>query len=126
MQNWMLWAGIALIVMWYLSPGLPAAARLRPEQVKQALAAGGVQLIDVRTPGEFKEAHMAGAKLIPLQELAARAAEIDKSKPAILVCRSGNRSGQAYKMLKAQGYEQLSHLEGGISRWVAEGQPVQR
>lgn len=126
MQNWMLWAGIALIAMWYFSPGLPAAARLSPEQVKQALAAGGVQLIDVRTPGEFKEAHLANAKLIPLQELGTRFAEIDKGKPAILVCRSGNRSGQAYKMLKAQGFEQLSHLEGGVSRWAAEGYPVQR
>lgn len=125
MQNWMLWAGIALIVMWYLSPAMPAAARLSPAQVQQA-ADAGAQLVDVRTPEEFQAGHIQGAKLIPLQELENRLDEIDKSKPVVLVCRSGNRSGQAYKLLKARGYQSHSHLEGGMSRWAAEGRPVRR
>lgn len=126
MQNWMLWAGLALVVAWYLSPKMPAAARLSPAQMKAALAAGGTQLIDVRTPEEFKAGHVAGAKLIPVSELASRAAEIDRGKPTILMCRSGNRSGQAYRVLTSLGFTKVSHLEGGILRWEAEGLAVQR
>lgn len=127
MQNWMLWAGLALIALWYFKPAVPGSANWSPAQVKEALAAAqGPQLIDVRTEAEFKEGHIKGAKLIPLHELGARAGEIAKDRRAILVCRSGNRSGQAYKLLAGQGYDKLSHLQGGVSRWAAEGLPLQR
>lgn len=126
-QNWMLWLGVFLIVLWYMSPKLPAAARLSPAQVKEAIAgAPGLQVIDVRTPGEYKDGHIAGAKLIPLQALGNRSGEIDKSRLVILVCRSGSRSAQAYKLLSGQGFDKLQHLEGGLSRWVTEGNAVQR
>jgi len=126
MQNWMLWAGLAFLLYWYLSPKLPAEARLSPGQVRDALAGGPVQLIDVRTGPEYRDGHIQGAKLIPLQELAARSQELDRSRPAILVCRSGQRSGRAYKVLKDLGFTQLSHLEGGMSAWGAAGLGVER
>lgn len=126
-QNWMLWLGVFLIVMWYLSPKMPASARLSPEQVKQSMAGTpGLQIIDVRTPAEYKDGHIPGARLIPLQELGNRYTEVDKGKPAILVCRSGSRSAQAYKLLAGQGYDKIQHLEGGLSRWVADGNAIQR
>ena len=50
------------------------------------------QLVDVRQPGEYARGHLPGALLIPLGDLAARAAELDKQKKTIVYCRSGVRS----------------------------------
>ncbi len=83
-----------------------------------------LQLVDVRTPGEYAEGHLAGAKLIPVQEIDKRLSEIDKSKPVLLYCRSGHRSGNALKILQDHGYAQAKHLEGGIKAWQAAGLPV--
>lgn len=83
-----------------------------------------LQLIDVRTPAEYAEGHLAKAKLIPLQELEERLAEIDKGRPVLLYCRSGNRSGTALKILNEKGYTQAKHMQGGINAWQAAGLPV--
>ncbi len=85
-----------------------------------------LQLIDVRTPDEYAEGHLAKAKLIPLQELERRVAEIDKGKPVLLYCRSGHRSGNALKLLQSKGYTQAKHIEGGLNAWQAAGLPVTR
>jgi phage shock protein E len=83
-----------------------------------------LQLIDVRTPGEFADGHVAGAKLIPVQEIENRLSEIDKQKPVLLYCRSGHRSGSALKILHEHGYAGAKHVEGGIKAWQAAGLPV--
>ena len=85
-----------------------------------------LQLIDVRTAAEYADGHLANAKLIPVQELAQRLAEIDKSKPVLLYCRSGHRSGNALKILQDKGYKDAKHVEGGINAWQAAGLPVTR
>ena len=85
-----------------------------------------LQLIDVRTAGEYAEGHLANAKLIPVQELARRLSEINKSKPVLLYCRSGHRSGNALKMLQGQGYTDAKQIEGGITAWQEAGLPVTR
>jgi rhodanese-related sulfurtransferase len=83
-----------------------------------------LQLIDVRTAGEYAEGHLANSKLIPLQELDQRFAELDKSKPVLLYCRSGHRSGNALKILIGKGFANAKHIEGGIIAWQAAGLPV--
>lgn len=76
----------------------------------QALRAAGAPIIDVRTREEWNEGHADGAVLIPVQEFEARAAEVDalvagdKSRPVVVVCRSGARAGRAAAILKARGY----------------------
>ena len=85
-----------------------------------------IQLIDVRTAGEYAAGHLANAKLIPVQEFAQRLAEIDKNKPVLLYCRSGHRSGNALKILQDKGYKDAKHIEGGIGAWQAAGLPVTR
>lgn len=75
------------------------------ETVKEFMAKGAV-VIDVRTPAEFKGGHVNGAKNYPLQSIQSKAAELKKmNKPLILCCASGNRSGQATRILQAQGIE---------------------
>jgi sulfur dioxygenase len=127
MQAWMLWAALALLAAWFFKSAAPTVAHMNPAELQAMLkAGGGIQLVDVRTPDEYRAGRVKGARLIPLQELDARLKEIDPARPVILVCRSGNRSGQAYQLLKKQGYAQVSHLEGGMLSWQAAGLPVER
>ncbi|MFO0562675.1 MAG: rhodanese-like domain-containing protein [Polyangiales bacterium] len=76
----------------------------------------GALLLDVRTPEEFREGHVAGAKNIPVQELARRLNELGpKSQHIVLYCRSGGRSAAAAQLLKGQGY-QVTDI-GAMSNW---------
>ena len=89
--------------------------------------AARVQVIDVREPEEFDGAlgHIKGAKLIPLGKLTGRVSEIDKSTPAVLVCRSGARSAQATVLLRNAGYARVANLAGGMLRWRGQRLPVE-
>jgi rhodanese-related sulfurtransferase len=76
----------------------------------------GALLLDVRTPEEFREGHIAGAKNIPVQQLAQRLDELGpKSRPIVVYCRSGARSSAAAQFLKNQGY-QVTDI-GAMSNW---------
>ncbi|MEW6282547.1 MAG: rhodanese-like domain-containing protein [Candidatus Eremiobacterota bacterium] len=86
-----------------------------------------IRLLDVRTPGEFDSAHIAGAYNVPLDDLAEHSAEIRTvTAPVVLVCQSGSRAGRAEELLKRSGMENLYLLEGGMNRWLKEDRPVRR
>ncbi len=78
-----------------------------------------VQIVDVREPDEFNGplGHVPGAKLIPLGKLSDGINSIDKTKPVVVVCRSGARSAQATLMLGKAGFEKVANLSGGMLRW---------
>jgi len=83
---------------------------------------GKVELVDVREPEEFEEAHIDGCKLIPLGEIQSRGpAELDPEKEIVLYCAHGIRSVQALMALKMLGYEKLKSLDGGICDWIEHG-----
>lgn len=93
-----------------------------------AEADGAIQVVDVREPHEFTDAlgHIRGARLLPLAQLAARAAELERDRPVVCVCRSGTRSAQATLLLLNQaGLTQVANLHGGMLRWRAEALPVE-
>ncbi|GJL65930.1 MAG: hypothetical protein NPIRA05_09010 [Nitrospirales bacterium] len=83
--------------------------------------------LDVRTAQEYERGHLAGAMLIPLEELEQRCcAEISKTDYAVVVyCDNGERSRLACDYLSRQGYLNLYHLTDGLQRWpgVLEGEP---
>jgi len=74
----------------------------------------GAQLIDVRTPGEFKSGHIKGSINIPLQNLSGSLSKIKKDKPVITCCASGMRSASAKSILKSAGFSEV-HNGGGWS-----------
>jgi len=88
---------------------------------------GAVQILDVREAGEFTGplGHIGGAVLIPLGELAGRAAELSRERPVVAVCRAGGRSAQATVILQQAGFKEVANLTGGMLRWRAEGHPVE-
>ncbi len=78
-----------------------------------------IQLIDVRTPKEFAEGYLKGAKLINFfdKDFLDQMSKLDKDKELYIYCRSGNRSGQATKKLKTMGFTKIYDLKGGIKSW---------
>ena len=81
-------------------------------------------IIDVRTPEEYAEGHVEGAKLIPVDELADRLAEVPKDRQVYVYCRSGKRSARAAALLASQGFDKVENVLGGILAWQAAGHPV--
>ncbi len=115
----------ALIIFFILRSGAPAESNMTPQELRARIATEpGLQLIDVRTAGEFAAEHLKGAKNIPVDALASRLGELAKDKPIALYCRSGNRSGTALRLLQEQGFTQVKHLPGGILAWQSEGLPL--
>lgn len=76
-----------------------------------------LQIIDVRQPGEYREAHIPGAILIPLGDLVRRLDEIDTARNTIVYCRSGHRSGAACQILGESGIDRVLNLRGGMLQW---------
>ncbi|HEY1081464.1 MAG TPA: rhodanese-like domain-containing protein [Prosthecobacter sp.] len=87
-------------------------------------------VIDVRTPVEFAEVHVEGAKNIPLGDL--RPEDLHESyklsieKPIYILCRSGQRATKAAEQLAKSGFPNSVVVEGGTLAWVAAGLPVKR
>lgn len=88
----------------------------------------GTFLLDVRTQGEFSEAHIKGATLIPVQELEKRISELEsqKEKTILVYCRSGRRSVRAAKILNKAGFTKVVNLQSGINGWTKAGLPVKK
>jgi len=89
-----------------------------------------VELIDVRTPVEFRELHAAYARNVPLDELSPDAAvpapTSIREEPVYLICRSGSRGRLACEKFVAAGYANVVNVEGGTLAWAERGLPVVR
>jgi rhodanese-related sulfurtransferase len=102
-------------------PATPETA-ISAERVAE-LFEGGAQLIDVRRPYEWEAGRIAGARHIEMNELTAKADSIDRDRPVVFYCRTGNRSGMAADAFREAGYDAY-HLGDGIEGWVAEGREL--
>ncbi len=82
-------------------------------------------LLDVRGPDEFQKAHIEGATLIPVDELAGRLDEIGafRDRPVVVHCHHGPRSRRAAKLLLENGFERVEELTGGIEAWSVTVDP---
>jgi len=85
---------------------------------------GDLFLLDVRTPGEYQQARLNGARLIPIDQFVKRLAEVPKDRPVLVYCAVGSRSAQVVNYLARQGYPEIYNLSGGIYAWAQKGLPV--
>jgi rhodanese-related sulfurtransferase len=96
---------------------------------EQKIIAGGVQVLDVRTAGEYSGSHLKNVMLADWTnkaQFAERVKYLDKNKTLLVYCAAGGRSGQAAVWLKEQGFKEVINLQGGITAWNAAGKPVVR
>lgn len=101
---------------------------LAPAEAQELIAGGDVAVLDVRTPEEFAEGHVAGATLIDFYapDFAERIAALDRDATYVVYCRSGNRSSQATALMAERGFPAVSDVEGGVLAWEAAGLPLER
>ena len=100
------------------------AGPIVPEEAEVAIREGSVQLVDVRHADEHEAGHIAGDRHIPFDRLRDEVDTLDREKPLLLYCRSGDRSGSAADALRASGWNANS-IEGGLLDWVERGLPIE-
>ena len=101
------------------SPSVPS---IDPAEAERRLREGDPDgrmplLVDVRNPDELVESRVAGARWIPLPELAARFDELPRDRPLFMICRSGSRSAAATAFLAGRGWSEVSNVTGGMIGW---------
>jgi rhodanese-related sulfurtransferase len=101
-----------------------------PKRLAELCSDGKIDLIDVRTPVEFREVHVELARNVPLDRLdptaLAQARNGSKDEPLYLICRSGSRGRQACEKFLAAGFANVVNVEGGTLACVEFGLPVIR
>ncbi len=109
-------------VLGFIRAGSLSGTRRLPQvkvcDLKAGLKRGGAPLVlDVRTPGEWKESHVGGARHLPLPALPSRLAELPKDRPLAVVCGSGYRSSIAASLLLRAGHTHVANVVGGMAAY---------
>jgi rhodanese-related sulfurtransferase len=111
-----------------------SVAIINPSELAELCAAGkagkSIEIIDVRTPIEFREMHLEGARNVPLDNLdpaaVMKARNRPESEPLYVICRSGSRGRAAYEKFLAAGFSNIVNVDGGTLACIAAGLPVVR
>ena len=100
-----------------LSDLVQTAPRVTPAELDRLLAEDAVILVDIRNPGEVEQGRIPGSINIPLAQLRNRLDMLPSDRPIVVHCAGGWRSSVAASLLRAQGFENVSDLEGGYNAW---------
>jgi rhodanese-related sulfurtransferase len=122
-------AGVLLlaVVAYELRQRAHSAAAVSPMEAVRLMNDGAV-LVDVRGVNQFKDGHIAGARNVPGDQIAAGAQALEKlrDKTLITCCDSGITSGSAARKLTELGFKQVFNLRGGLAAWRQDNLPVTR
>ena len=105
---------------------MPAVPELTPTEFCARWPAAGdlhVTLLDVREHVELEIASVERARHIPMREIPARLAELDRDRPIVVMCHSGGRSRRVADYLASHGFTEVFNLKGGIDAWSTEIDP---
>jgi len=116
----------SLLLLVGCSTSTTGATSMNVSDFSKKITESGVVTLDVRTPGEFAEGYIEGAQLIDFQSgnFENEIASLDKDVTYAVYCRSGNRSGQAVKIMHDAGFHNVYNLEGGVIDWANQGMPL--
>lgn len=133
MVNWLkpLWRRASCAaVAFLLGAGTGFAQDIGPERASGLLAEknADITVLDVRTPGEFRQGHLRGARNINYfaPDFDQEVAGLDPDKPVLIYCRSGVRSASAVSTLEKAGIKKVYNLLGGILAWEGARLPVEK
>ncbi|HEB56862.1 MAG TPA: sulfurtransferase [Gammaproteobacteria bacterium] len=125
---------LALLAVVSFLPRLIGKLRSKPmltiPELKQKLDAGEeLLLLDVRTPEDYtgEQGHIAGSRLLPLEELDARIHELDDylEKTIVTICRTDRKSAKAAQMLAQKGFADVHVAKMGMTDWNNNDYPVE-
>jgi thioredoxin len=101
---------------------------LSADEFEKAIAKDSIQILDVRTPGEYASGHIKNTLLAnwnDTKEFERRIAFVDKKKPVYVYCLAGGRSAAAAEKMRGLGYENVYELKGGMNAWKAGNKNVE-
>jgi len=102
-----------------------AFVEITPRELHGRLAAGeALQLIDVRERFEWELARLPRARLVPFATLPEALETLDRERPVVVYCKGGPRGRVAASYLADAGFQRVTNLSGGITRWRAEVDPT--
>jgi len=109
------------------STGKGVIKNIEPKELSATLN-NNIQLVDVRTPNEFKSGHIKGSVNMNYydQDFSTQIGKLDKSKPIYVYCRSGVRSKYSSEILKKLGFKKIYNLKGGILNWNTNKFPLKK
>lgn len=95
-------------------------------EAKTMIDKGGVVVLDVRTPDEYRAGHLKDAKLANVNDAGfdANIAKLDKNKPVVVYCAVGGRSARASDIMVQKGFKNVYNVSGGYNAWSAAGLPT--
>ena len=106
--------------------GVTGVTNMNVEDFSKKTAESGVVTLDVRTQGEFMTGHIQDAQNIDFESgsFESQIESLDKNGTYAVYCRSGNRSGQAVKVMQDAGFKNIYNLDGGVIDWANSGLPL--
>ena len=119
-QQWILVTALSVIVfMLFFHESRKSGPSLSPQQAITIVNAQGGLFLDIRDAGDYKQGHIVDALHLPATKLQSRMAELEKHKnsPIVLVCKMGQTASAAGKTLKANGFEHVYKMTGGMMEW---------
>ena len=118
----------AMLMMSLFGQRLRGYLAASPAEATMLINREDAVVLDVRETNEFQTGHIVNSVHIPQGFLKDRLNELDKhkTKPIVVACRSGHRSGQACSLLKKNGYENIYNLSGGVMAWESANLPLQK
>jgi rhodanese-related sulfurtransferase len=101
-------------------------AEAADELIRENEANPDFMIIDVRTPEEYAEGHIADSALIDFytEDFEEQIGQLDREGKYLVYCRSGNRSSRALSVMEELGFEEVYNMLGGIGAWTAAGLPT--
>jgi len=116
-----------LAALWF-NEKLRSGKAVSPQEATQLMNRDEAVIVDVRDKKDYSEGRITGSLHIPFANLKERASELNKykGKQIILVDKMGQHSGMAGKLLKAEGYEDVARMTGGIAEWKNCNMPLVR
>ena len=117
---------IFLLVAFIINEGKQGGAALTPNNLVNLVNREGAVIVDIRDNKDFGNGHIAGAVNMPFGTIDSRVGELHsyKEKPIVLVWKRGQHAGSIGKKLRAQGFEDVRRLSGGMAEWGANSLPV--
>lgn len=131
-NNWYLFVGLGVVLALLLAGPITqlmhGIKNLNPNQTILLVNRESGIVVDISEPHEFKTGHIPDSINIPLSQMAQQVQRLEKykSKPVIVVCRTGNRSVRAAATLRKRGFGTVYTLNGGMLSWQRENLPVER
>ncbi|HQU14547.1 MAG: hypothetical protein B7Z66_02780 [Chromatiales bacterium 21-64-14] len=131
-RHWTLFLALGAVLVLLLGNEvqrwLRGLKKVGPLEAVQLINHRNALILDVRSDGEFKDGHIPHARHMPLEGLKTTATQLAKFKdrPVVVYCRTGSRSARAGSLLRAQGFEDIFNLDGGILAWQTANLPVHR